>query len=431
MYRSARAYSASGAKYVVQVAPEAPPVERYVDFVYQPIIDADGSVSGIFVEGFDTTSRNLSDIALQNANRRKDEFLAMLAHELRNPLAPIRNAAAILARTIPEQEETHAVVTMIRRQADQLTRLVDDLLDVSRISQGRVELKQETLNVAPLVDQAFETVAPLFQDKGQDVSLARSYEPLYVVGDVTRLVQSLVNVLTNAAKYTDHGGRIRIQTRGSPEEVFIEVSDNGTGISADLLPQIFELFVQGDRTLDRSEGGLGIGLAVVKKLIEMHGGHICARSEGLGKGSTFELRLPRARAPVAADAVAARAQASVRRVMVVDDNVDAADSLALLVGLEGHEIQCAYSAAAALARASSFAPEVVLLDIGLPDMDGYEVARRIRALPGGAAMTLVALTGYGQAEDRERALASGFQAHLVKPVDLEVLGRILATQPSA
>jgi signal transduction histidine kinase/CheY-like chemotaxis protein len=431
VYRSAKAYSASGAKYVVQVAPEAPPVERYVDFVYQPIIDADGSVSGIFVEGFDTTSRNLSDIALQNANRRKDEFLAMLAHELRNPLAPIRNAAAILARTIPEQEETHAVVTMIRRQADQLTRLVDDLLDVSRISQGRIELKQETLNVAPLVDQAFETVAPQFQDKGQDVSLARSYEPLYVVGDVTRLVQSLVNVLTNAAKYTDHGGKIRIQTRGSPEHVFIEVSDNGTGISADLLPQIFELFVQGDRTLDRSEGGLGIGLAVVKKLIEMHGGHISARSEGLGKGSTFELRLPRARAPAPADAVAAHANASVRRVMVVDDNVDAADSLALLLGLEGHQTQCAYSAAAALERVSTFAPEVVLLDIGLPDMDGYEVARRIRALPGGAAMTLVALTGYGQAEDRERALASGFQAHLVKPVDLEVLGRILATQPSA
>ncbi len=299
------------------------------------------------------------------------------------------------------------------------------------ISQGCIELKQETLSVAPLVDQAFETVAPLFQDKGQDVSLARSYEPLYVVGDVTRLVQSLVNVLTNAAKYTDHGGRIRIQTRGSPEHVIIEVSDNGTGISADLLPQIFELFVQGDRTLDRSEGGLGIGLAVVKKLIEMHGGHISARSEGLGKGSTFELRLPRARAPAPADAVAAQANASVRRVMIVDDNVDAADSLALLLGLEGHQTQCAYSAAAALGRISAFAPEVVLLDIGLPDMDGYEVARRIRALPGGAAMTLVALTGFGQAEDRERALASGFQAHLVKPVDLEVLGRILARQPSA
>jgi signal transduction histidine kinase/CheY-like chemotaxis protein len=431
VYRSGKAYSASGAKYVAQVAPEAPLVERYVDFVYQPIIDADGSVSGIFVEGFDTTSRNLSDIALQNANRRKDEFLAMLAHELRNPLAPIRNAAAILARTIPEQEETHAVVTIIRRQADQLTRLVDDLLDVSRISQGRVELKQETLNVAPLVDQAFETVAPLFQDKGQDVSLARSYEPLYVVGDVTRLVQSLVNVLTNAAKYTDHGGRIRIQTRGSPEDVFIEVSDNGTGISADLLPQIFELFVQGDRTLDRSEGGLGIGLAVVKKLIEMHGGHISARSEGLGQGSTFELRLPRARAPAPADAVAAHANASVRRVMIVDDNVDAADSLALLLGLEGHETQCAYSAAGALQSVATFTPQVVLLDIGLPDMDGYEVARRIRALPGGAAITLLALTGYSQAEDRERALASGFQAHLVKPVDLEVLGRILAAQPSA
>jgi CheY-like chemotaxis protein len=252
-----------------------------------------------------------------------------------------------------------------------------------------------------------------------------------VVGDVTRLVQSLVNVLTNAAKYTDRGGKIRIQTRGSPDDVFIEVSDNGVGISAELMPQIFELFVQGDRTLDRSEGGLGIGLAVVKKLIEMHGGQISAHSEGLGRGSTFELRLPRARAPAVADTVAASAAASTRRVMIVDDNVDAADSLGLLLSLEGHQIECAYSAAAALQRVTAFAPQVVLLDIGLPDIDGYEVARRLRALPGGAAMTLVAVTGYGQAEDRERALASGFQTHLVKPVDLVLLGRILAAHPSA
>jgi nitrogen-specific signal transduction histidine kinase/CheY-like chemotaxis protein len=431
VYRSGKAYSASGAKYAAQISPQAPLVDRYVDFVYQPIIDADGSVSGIFVEGFDTTSRHLADVALQNANRRKDEFLAMLAHELRNPLAPIRNAAAILARTVPEQADTYAVVTMIRRQTDQLTRLVDDLLDVSRISQGRIDLKQETLNVAPLVEQAFETVAPLFQGKKQEVSLAPSYEPLHVVGDVTRLVQSLVNVLTNAAKYTDRGGKIRIQTRGSPDDVFIEVSDNGVGISAELMPQIFELFVQGDRTLDRSEGGLGIGLAVVKKLIEMHGGQISAHSEGLGRGSTFELRLPRARAPAVADTVAASAAASTRRVMIVDDNVDAADSLGLLLSLEGHQIECAYSAAAALQRVTAFAPQVVLLDIGLPDIDGYEVARRLRALPGGAAMTLVAVTGYGQAEDRERALASGFQTHLVKPVDLVLLGRILAAHPSA
>jgi nitrogen-specific signal transduction histidine kinase/CheY-like chemotaxis protein len=430
VYRSGKAYSASGAKYAAQISPQAPLVDRYVDFVYQPIIDADGSVSGIFVEGFDTTSRHLADIALQNANRRKDEFLAMLAHELRNPLAPIRNAAAILARTVPEQADTYAVVTMIRRQADQLTRLVDDLLDVSRISQGRIELKQETLNVAPLVEQAFETVAPLFQGKRQDVSLAPSYEPLHVVGDVTRLVQSLVNVLTNAAKYTDRGGKIRIQTRGSPDDVFIEVSDNGVGISAELMPQIFELFVQGDRTLDRSEGGLGIGLAVVKKLIEMHGGQISARSEGLGRGSTFELRLPRARRRRLRTRGGQR-QRQRRRVMIVDDNVDAADSLGLLLGLEGHQTECAYSAAAALQRVTAFAPQVVLLDIGLPDIDGYEVARRLRALPGGAAMTLVAVTGYGQAEDRERALASGFQTHLVKPVDLVALGRILATHPSA
>jgi signal transduction histidine kinase/CheY-like chemotaxis protein len=429
VYASGKAYSASGARYTVQVSAEGPAVERYLDFVYQPITDADGSVSGIFVEGFDTTRRRLADIALQDANRRKDEFLAMLAHELRNPLAPIRNAAEILARTIPEQAESFAVVNVIRRQTDQLTRLVDDLLDVSRISQGRIVLKKDTLNVAALIEQAFETVGPLFQDKRQQVSLAHSDEPLHVIGDVTRLVQSLVNVLTNAAKFTDRGGTIRIQTRGSPDDVFIEVSDNGAGIPAELMPQIFELFVQGDRTLDRSQGGLGIGLAVVKKLIEMHGGQIMARSEGLGRGSTFELRLPRAPAPTVAGAVTTRANASARRIMIVDDNVDAADSLALLLNLEGHEAVCVYSAVAALQRVSAFAPDVVLLDIGLPDTDGYEVARRLHGLPGCAAVKLVALTGYGQAEDRERTLAAGFEAHLVKPVDLDALGRILAMHP--
>jgi signal transduction histidine kinase/CheY-like chemotaxis protein len=429
VYSSGQAYSASGSRYTVQVSPNGPVVERYLDFVYQPITDADGSVSGIFVEGFDTTSRKLADMALQDANRRKDEFLAMLAHELRNPLAPIRNAAEILARTIPAEAETYAVVNMIRRQTDQLTRLVDDLLDVSRISQGRIDLKHETLSVAALIEQAFETVGPLFHDKRQDVSLVPSYEPLYVIGDVTRLVQSLVNVLTNAAKYTDRGGTIRIQTRSSPDDVFIEVTDNGSGISAELMPQIFELFVQGDRTLDRSQGGLGIGLAVVKKLVEMHGGQVSARSEGLGWGSTFELRLPRAGAPASAAQLTPGSSSSARRVMIVDDNVDAADSLALLLSLEGHETVCVYSAAAALQRVSAFAPDVVLLDIGLPDTDGYEVARRIRGLPGCAAITLVALTGYGQPEDRERALAAGFEAHLVKPVDLGALEQMLAIHP--
>jgi signal transduction histidine kinase len=307
VYRSGKAYSAIGARYDAQLSPQGPAVERYVDFVFQPITDADGSVSGIFVEGFDSTSRNLAELALQDANRRKDEFLAMLAHELRNPLAPIRTAAEILARTLPEEADTYAVVNMLRRQASQLTRLVDDLLDVSRISQGRIELKRETLNVASLIDQAFETVGPLFQEKRQQVSLAPSYEPLHVIGDVTRLVQSLVNVLTNAAKYTERGGNIRIQTRGSADDVFIDVSDSGAGLPAELIPHIFEMFVQGDRTLDRAQGGLGIGLAVVKKLIEMHGGQITARSEGLGCGSTFELRLPRARAAAATDAAAVTA----------------------------------------------------------------------------------------------------------------------------
>jgi CheY-like chemotaxis protein len=242
-------------------------------------------------------------------------------------------------------------------------------------------------------------------------------------------VQALVNVLTNAAKYTDRGGSIRIQTRGTPNDVFIEVTDNGAGITAELLPQIFELFVQGDRTLDRSQGGLGIGLAVVKKLIEMHGGQVIARSEGLGCGSAFELRLPRAPAPAAADAQSPQSNASARRVLIVDDNADAADSLALLLSLEGHQTECVYSAAAALQRVAGFAPDVVLLDIGLPDTNGYEVARRLRTLPGGAAMRLIALTGYGQPGDRDRAITAGFEAHLVKPVDLTELGQLLARHP--
>ena len=426
VYQSGQAFSASGARYSVQPSAQEPAIERYVDFVYQPIIDADGSVSGIFVEGFDTTSRKLAELALQEANRRKDEFLAMLAHELRNPLAPIRNAAEILARTLPADTDTHSVANMIKRQAQQLTRLVDDLLDVSRISQGRIELKKETISVAALVDQAFETVGPLFHEKQHDVALTPSYEPLYVLGDVTRLVQALVNVLTNAAKFTDHGGRIRIQTRGTAEQVVIEVADNGAGIAAELLPQIFELFVQGDRTLDRSQGGLGIGLSVVQKLVQMHGGEISAHSDGAGCGATFELRLPRARPTPDADAASAANAAAGRRVMIVDDNVDAADSLAQLLALDGHRTLSVYAADQVLRSVRSFAPEIVLLDIGLPLTDGYEVARQLRALPGGAAMKLVALTGYGQAGDRDKALAAGFDAHLVKPVDLAALERIMA-----
>jgi CheY-like chemotaxis protein len=255
---------------------------------------------------------------------------------------------------------------------------------------------------------------------------ALSYEPLFVMGDFARLMQCVGNVLTNAIKYTEPNGEISIRTRGDEENAYIEISDTGTGIAPELLPRVFDLFVQSERTLDRAQGGLGIGLAVVRRLVEMHAGEVHARSAGLGAGSTFEIRLPRIARPVNTAAAPASFQAEPRRVLVVDDNVDAADSLAMLLTLQGHQTQVAYSAKEALTCAEAFSPDVCLLDIGLPQMNGYELAKELRALAGLNNMRLVALTGYGQAEDQRRARAAGFDAHLVKPVDLGKLERALA-----
>ena len=361
--------------------------------------------------------------ALEHADRQKDEFLAMLAHELRNPLAPIGNASEILSRVIPPDAPAQMAVSMIKRQAKQLTRLVDDLLDVSRITQGRIQLHRAPIDVAAIIAQAVETVEPQMREKQHRLSVtaSTSYEPLYVNGDPARLLQCVVNVLANAAKYTDAGGAIALSTRAEERSVLIEVKDTGVGIPPDLLPRVFDLFVQSARTLDRSQGGLGIGLAVVKRLVEMHGGEVRARSAGTGQGATFEIRLPRTNRPQLAKRDANTPQLPRRRVLIVDDNVDAANSTVFLLTLRGHQAQAVYSAADALERVQSFQPDAALLDIGLPQMSGYELAREIRALSVGKRIRLVALTGYGQTEDHHRSVEAGFDAHLVKPVDLDVL----------
>jgi len=366
---------------------------------------------------------------LRNADRRKDEFLAMLAHELRNPLAPIRTASELLARMLPPDPRTQAGVDIIKRQVTHLTRLVDDLLDVSRITQGRIQLQRQPLELSTIISQAMESVEPLLREKRHKVIVASSFQPLYVDGDSARLVQCVANLLTNAAKYTDPSGEVRVELRSEQSSAVISVADNGVGIAKELLPRIFELFVQSDRSLDRSEGGLGIGLSVVQRLVEMHDGQVTAASAGPGRGSTFEIRLPLIALPAATKTTHRARNVAPKRVLVVDDNRDAATSLAEFLRLDGHESLAVYGGKEALAAVTSFKPDVVLLDIGLPELDGYEVAQRLRA--SGSTVRLIALTGYGQAEDVQRTRAAGFDAHLVKPVDFAALERAVADTAAA
>jgi PAS domain S-box-containing protein len=369
-----------------------------------------------------------SEAALREADQRKNEFLALLGHELRNPLMPISNASELLARSIGnENTNARAAIDMVKRQVSHLTRLVDDLLDVSRITQGRVQLRCQPVEVGSIIAEALETVEPQLRAKQHRIHLDTSAgERLYVSGDSTRLVQCLANVLVNAVKYTDAGGEVRVRVRASESTAIIEVSDSGVGIAPELLPRIFDHFVQGDRGLDRSQGGLGIGLAIVRQLIRMHGGEVTARSDGHGAGSTFEIRLPRVTQTEDAPTEALPEDLQPLRVLIVDDNVDAAISIAMLLTAQGHHAETVYSGEDALKAVHSFKPEVALLDIGLPGMDGYELASRLRELPACEGMRLIALTGYGQSHDRRRALDSGFDDHLVKPVPFRILERTLA-----
>jgi CheY-like chemotaxis protein len=340
-------------------------------------------------------------------------------------LAPIRNASEILSRTLPAESSGQPLVAMVKRQVSQLTRLVDDLLDVSRITQGRVELQCQPLELGAVIHQAVETADPMFQARRHEVSTVTHARNLYVNGDMTRLVQCVVNILTNAAKYTDVGGKIRIETRADGAEAVITIADTGAGISAELLPRVFDLFVQGERTLDRSLGGLGIGLSVTRRLIEMHSGRLTAASPGLGQGATFEIRLPRLERSPELSRSRGGLKGTPKRILIVDDNADAANSLAQVLSLDGHVTEPVYSAREALVRAVPFRPDVVLLDLGLPEMDGYEVARRLRTFSELRGVHMVALTGYGQTEDIHRSREVGFDHHLTKPVDFVALEAVL------
>jgi len=407
---------------------------RWVAAKGRGIFDAGGRCVRVIGTAIDITTRKLieerlrrREADLEAAGRQKDEFLAMLAHELRNPLASISNASELLSRLVGSGPRTELPLALLKRQTKQLTRLVDDLLDISRIARGRITLEEKPIEIGTVVAQAVETVQPLIREKNHHLVLAAAQNPMYVRGDSSRLVQAISNVLHNAAKYTEQLGEIHLRVLGSESEIAIEIRDNGAGISTEVLPHVFDLFVQSERTLDRSQGGLGIGLSVVKRLIEMHRGAVSAESEGIGCGSTFTIRLPRIPPPLQDTSGAVTSvRASARRILVVDDNPDAAGSLAMLLSLDGHEVHTAFDATEALEAAHRFKPEVVFLDIGLPQMDGYEVARRLRANNGHEPIRLVALTGYGQPEDRTRSHAAGFDDHLVKPVSLQALEQIFA-----
>jgi PAS domain S-box-containing protein len=365
---------------------------------------------------------------LSQANMRKDEFLATLSHELRNPLAPMRNALEVLRLDLPQESRMHRMMDVCERQLHQLTHLVDDLMEVSRITQGRMELRLAPIELATVLRSAADDMAPVMAAAGHTLTVTAPGAPACVNADATRLTQVVVNLLTNAAKYTPAGGAISLSGSVVDDQAVIRVRDNGIGIPPESLRSIFEMFSQLVPAIERRNGGLGIGLALVRGIVELHGGSISAASEGDGHGSEFTVRLPLARD--ACDAAPAQAQSLMERmperVLVVDDNADAADTLVLALELLGCGVKSAYNARAGLDAFAAFAPQAALLDIGLPDMNGYELARRIRALPGGEAVSLVAITGWGQQTDKDLAQDAGFDHHLTKPIDFDELRTLLA-----
>jgi CheY-like chemotaxis protein/nitrogen-specific signal transduction histidine kinase len=358
--------------------------------------------------------------ALEESERQIKEFLATLGHELRNPLAPIRNAVTLMKTGGLNASMIEWYATLIDRQVAHLTRLVDDLLDMSRITNGKVMLQREPVEISSVVSGAVDACRPLIDSRQHTLEIVLPDGPLWVEADPTRLSQIVLNLLNNAAKYTPEGGTIQLTVDREGRDVVIRVRDNGIGIPADLLPKVFDLFTQGDRSLDRAQGGLGIGLALVRKLVEMHGGSVKAHSAGSGRGSDLIVRLPSRPAPAAATdgrEVEPPNPAVSRRVLVVDDNRDAADSMTVLLEIWGYEVRTAYDGPAALGMAAAYQPDTVLLDIGLPAMDGYTVARRLRDVPGCETAMLVAVSGYGQDDDLRRSREAGFDHHLTKPVD--------------
>ena len=395
----------------------------WANVVLTAIRDRTGELRGYAKITRDLTARQRME-QLEQASRQISEFIAMLAHELRNPLAPIRNAMQVMALRKLNDPQLEWCRGVVDRQVAHLGALVDDLLDVNRITTGKVQLKRETTPVSAVLERALESSAPLLQQRRHHVEIAMPDEPLLVHGDVTRLSQVFLNLINNAAKYTSENGLIRISGRDEGGYAVLQVCDNGVGITPDLLPRIFDLFVQGTRSIDRAEGGLGIGLALVREIVGLHGGSVSAASAGPQRGSEFTVRLPLVRAPDAGprmNAAQTEAAARKRRILVVDDNQDSAESMAMLLRMSGHEVHTAQDGTAALEQADAHKPEIVLLDIGLPGMSGYTVAQRLRQLAGLRKVILIAMTGYGQEEDRRRSRDAGFNQHLVKPVDLATL----------
>ncbi|MGH9889321.1 MAG: ATP-binding protein, partial [bacterium] len=412
--------------------------EGYYTTSYRPLLDAEGKPSGVISVVADVTEQVRARRAVEEsraeavlANRAKDEFLAMLGHELRNPLAPILTALELMR--LRGGETLTRERTIIERQTLHLASLVDDLLDVSRIARGMVQLKRERVRIADAIAKAIETASPLFEQHRHEL-VTHVPRDLTVEGDPGRLVQVFANLLTNAAKYTDPSGRVAVSAEGHDGEVVITITDTGRGIAADMLPHVFELFVQERQNLDRSRGGLGLGLAIVRNLVELHGGRVTATSDGAGRGSVFTVHLPRAAEDLTAPSTApasssaatpARSPSNAISVLVVDDNEDAAALLGELLLARGYRVHIAHDAPEALQLAHRFVPDVALVDIGLPAMDGYELARRLRALPAWRNVKLHALTGYGQSADRARSQEAGFDQHLIKPIALSTLEALL------
>ncbi|MFL5370689.1 MAG: response regulator [Myxococcales bacterium] len=402
---------------------------RYFNFVAQPTKDVNGAMDTVMVHAVDVTDtvaarQKTEALARQllDSDRSKDEFLAVLGHELRNPLAPILTALHIM-RLRATDDATERERAVIERQVSHLSRLVDDLLDVSRATMGKIDLRRERVDVATAVARGVEMARPLIESKGHQLTVSVPVGALFVDGDVVRLAQVIGNLLHNAAKYTDPGGHIELAGAIDGADVTIRVHDDGQGIPADRLPAMFELFVQGDQPPDRSQGGLGVGLALVRSLVQLHGGRIDARSEGPGCGSEFVIRLPavperQARRP---ERRAPPQQGKPRRVLIVDDDVDATEMLAEALKAAGHEVREEHDGTSALVAAAQFQPDVVLLDLGLPGMDGIEVARRMRSYPQLGEVRIVALTGFGQGSARTRSAAVGIESLLVKPVDMQTI----------
>jgi PAS domain S-box-containing protein len=398
-----------------------------VSLTISPVHDEQGRVVAISKVARDVTERKRLEATLRDAHRRKDEFIAMLGHELRNPLAPIRNVAEVLRRTSGGNAEAERLCTMLERQVQQMTRLLDDLLDVSRITQGKIRFHRESVDIGAVVQRAVEASRPLVDSRRHKLRVTTPKSVVRVDGDAARLVQLLTNLLNNAAKYTPEGGRIDLRVARRDQVVEIRVCDNGTGIAPDVLPRIFDLFMQADRTQPHSQEGLGIGLTLVRIIAEHHGGSVEVFSAGAGRGSEFVVKLPlgsssaRPESPVPAP----QAPMTRKRIVIVDDNRDASQSLATMLRLSGHEVVVAADGPSAIETVRNLRPDLALLDIGLPGMDGYEVARRLRK--EGCTVPLAALTGYGAPEDCERSRAAGFDHHFVKPIDPMALERLIAS----